>query len=227
MRDTETVLGIIRDRGSRGLPLEDVYRQLYNPNLYLYAYGRIYRNAGATTPGTTPETVDGMSLAKIGRIIEDIRYERYRWTPVKRTYIPKKGGKVRPLGLPTWSDKLVQEVMRLILEAYYDVQFSDRSHGFRPKRGCHSALTEVYHGWVGSKWLIEGDIRGCFDALDHTVLVSILAEKIHDNRFLGLIRALLKAGYLEEWRYHDTLSGSPQGGIITPPTMLQSCGIKA
>ncbi len=216
MRDTETVLGIIRNRGSRGLPLEDVYRQLYNPNLYLYAYGRIYRNAGATTPGTTPETVDGMSLAKIGRIIEDIRYERYRWTPVKRTYIPKKGGKLRPLGLPTWSDKLVQEVMRLILEAYYDVQFSDRSHGFRPKRGCHSALTEVYHGWVGSKWLIEGDIRGCFDALDHTILVSILAEKIHDNRFLGLVRSLLKAGYLEEWRYHDTLSGSPQGGIVSP-----------
>ena len=115
----------------------------------------------------------------------------------------------------------MQEVMRLILEAYYDVQFSDRSHGFRPKRGCHSALAEIYHGWVGSKWLIEGDIRGCFDALDHTVLVSILAEKIHDNRFLGLIRALLKAGYLEEWRYHDTLSGSPQGGIVTPPTIVQ------
>jgi len=216
MRDTDTVLGIIRNRGSRGLPLENLYRQLYNPNLYLTAYGRIYRNAGATTPGTIAETVDGMSLAKIDTIIEALRFERYRWTPVKRTYIPKKNGKLRPLGLPTWSDKLLQEVLRLLLEAYYDVQFSDRSHGFRPRRGCHTALTEIYHGWVGTKWLIEGDIRGCFDNLDHTVLVSILAENIHDHRFLALIRSLLAAGYLEDWRFHETLSGSPQGGIVSP-----------
>jgi len=118
--------------------------------------------------------------------------------------------------MPTWSDKLLQEVLRLLLEAYYDVQFSDCSHGFRPGRGCHTALTEIYHGWVGTKWLIEGDIRGCFDNLDHTVLMSILAENIHDHRFLALIRSLLAAGYLEDWRFHETLSGSPQGGIVSP-----------
>src|ERR1044072_5603301 len=131
MRSAETVLGIIHNRGRRGLPLEDVYRQLFNPALFLLAYGRIPRNAGAMTPGVTQETVDGMSLAKIGRIIDAMRHERYRFKPVRRTYIPKKNGKLRPLGLPTWSDKLVGEVVRLLLEAYYEPTFSDRSHGFR------------------------------------------------------------------------------------------------
>jgi retron-type reverse transcriptase len=163
MRTAEQVLGVIRDRGSRNLPLEDIYRQLYNKNLYLVAYARLYRNNGAMTPGTTAETVDGMSLAKIDQLIEQLRFERYRWTPVRRTYIPKKNGKQRPLGMPTWSDKLLQEVIRLILEAYYEPQFSPHSHGFRPERGCHSALGEIVTEWTGTKWFIEGDISGCFD----------------------------------------------------------------
>jgi group II intron reverse transcriptase/maturase len=217
MRTADTILGIIRERGRRGLPLEDIYRQLFNPQLYLLAYGRIYRNAGAMTPGTTPETADGMSLAKIEAIIEALRFERYRWTPVRRTYIEKQGStKLRPLGIPTWSDKLLQEVIRLILEAYYEPQFSDHSHGFRPDRGCHTALTTIYHRWVGTKWFIEGDIKECFSSLDHTVLLATLGEKLHDGRFLRLIANLLAAGYLEDWRYHATLSGSPQGGVVSP-----------
>ncbi len=216
MRTAETILGIIEDRGRRGLPLEDVYRQLYNPDLYLRAYGRIYRNDGAMTKGMTKETVDGMSQEKIETIIEQLRYERYRWTPVRRVYIPKANGKRRPLGIPTWSNKLLQEVMRAILEAYYEPQFSDSSHGFRPNRGCHTCLTQIQRGWTGTKWLIEGDIRGCFDNIDHTVLLSILRESIHDERFLRLIGNLLEAGYLEDWRYGETLSGTPQGGIISP-----------
>lgn len=216
MRSAETVLDIIRNRGSRGLPLDDVYRQLYNPNLYLLAYGKIASNTGATTPGVTAETADGMSLAKIATIIETLRYERYRWTPVRRTYIPKADGKRRPLGIPTWSDKLLQEVIRLILEAYYEPQFSARSHGFRPGRGCQTALSEIQHRWTGTVWFIEGDIRGCFDHLDHGVLLALLRERIIDNRFLRLIGNLLKAGYLEEWTYHAMQSGSPQGGIVSP-----------
>jgi retron-type reverse transcriptase len=140
MRNAETILAIIRDRGRRGLPLEDVYRQLYNPDLYLRAYGKIATNTGALTPGATQETVDGMSLAKIDAIISAVRAERYRWTPVRRTYIPKAKGKLRPLGISSWSDKLLQEVIRSILDAYYEPQFSDHSHGFRPGRGCHTAL---------------------------------------------------------------------------------------
>jgi len=216
MRNAETYLDIIRSRGQRGLPVDDFYRQLRNPEFFLQAYGKIYRNDGAMTPGVTDETVDGMSLKKIQAIIDDLDREAYRWTPVRRTYIPKKNGKLRPLGMPTWSDKLLQEVIRCLLEAYYEPQFSDHSHGFRPRRGCHTALREIYFHWRGTAWFIEGDIRGCFDNLDHSVLLSILREQIHDNRFLRLIENLLKAGYLEEWKYHGTFSGSPQGGIVSP-----------
>jgi len=217
MRNANGVLDIIRSRGSLKLPLEDVYRQLFNPDLYLLAYGNISANHGALTPGVTDETADGMSLKKIQAVIESLRYERFRWTPVRRIYIEKKRStKKRPLGLPTWRDKLVQEVLRLILEAYYDPQFSPRSHGFRPKRGCHTAIDEIYRTWRGTGWFIEGDISACFDSLDHQVLLSILGERIHDNRFLRLIDELLKAGYLEDWKYNATRSGAPQGGVVSP-----------
>jgi group II intron reverse transcriptase/maturase len=216
MRDAETVLGIIQDRGKRGLILEDVYRQLFNPSLYLRAYGRIYRNDGAMTPGATAETVDGMSQEKIAAIIEQIRSERYRWTPVRRVYIPKANGKMRPLGVPTWGNKLLQEVIRSFLEAYFEPQFSPPSHGFRPGRGCHTALTQIRQTWIGTKWFIEGDIKGFFDSIDHPVLLSILRETIHDERFVRLISELLEAGYLEDWSYRPTHSGAPQGGIVSP-----------
>ena len=216
MRDAETVLNVIRDRGKRGLPLEDIYRQLYNRELYLRAYGRLYSNQGAMTRGTTADTVDGMSLAKIDRLIDALRYERFRWTPVRRVNIPKPNGKTRPLGIPTWTDKLLQEVIRMILEAYYEPQFSDRSHGFRPLRGCHTALSEVAHTWTGTRWFVEGDIKGCFDNIDHDVMLSVLGDKLHDNRFLRLLKHLLKAGYMEDWKYGRTLSGTPQGGVVSP-----------
>jgi group II intron reverse transcriptase/maturase len=216
MRDAETVLSIIRERGRRRLPLGDVYRQLYNPELYLHSYGRLYRNDGAMTKGVTIETVDGMSLEKINGIIERIRWERYRWTPVRRVHIPKKGGKTRPLGIPTWSDKLLQDVVRSLLEAYYEPRFSDHSHGFRPGRGCHTALQRIKRVWHGTKWFIEGDIQGCFNNIDHTILLNILREDVTDNRFLRLVQHLLQAGYLEDWRYSPTLSGTPQGGTVSP-----------
>jgi len=216
MQNAETVLGVLRERGRRGLPLEEVYRQLFNPQLYLLAYGRIYANQGAMTPGVTGETADGMSLGKIDRIIDAMRHERYRFSPARRVHIPKKNGKTRPLGLPTWSDKLVGEVIRLLLEAYYEPQFSGRSHGFRPRRGCHTALTEVADTWTGTTWFVEGDISDCFGSLDHDLMIKILSENIHDNRFLRLIRNMLQAGYLEDWTWKATLSGSPQGGVTSP-----------
>ncbi|MGW7585915.1 reverse transcriptase domain-containing protein [Kitasatospora sp. NPDC054768] len=216
MQSAATVLGVLRERGRRRLPCNELYRQLFNPQLYLRAYGRIYANHGAMTPGATPETVDGMSQRKIDRIIEAMRHERYRFRPVRRVHIPKKNGSTRPLGLPTWSDKLVGEVVRLLLEAYYEPTFSDRSHGFRPRRGCHTALREVAHTWTGTSWFIEGDIADCFGSLDHQVLLSILGEKIHDQRFLRLVRNMLNAGYLEDWKWGATLSGAPQGGVASP-----------
>src|ERR1700716_4367818 len=149
--------------------------------MYLLTYGRMYSNQGGMTHGASQETVDGMSEAKIGRIIDAIRHERYRFSPARRVFIPKKNGKMRPLGLPTWSDKLVGEVVRLLLEAYYEPTFSDRSHGFRPRKGCHTALREVANTWKGTTWFIEGDVTDCFGSLDHEVMITALAEEIHDN----------------------------------------------
>lgn len=216
MQSAKTVLGVLRERGRNGLPCNELYRQLFNPHLYLMAYGRLYSNHGAMTPGVNGETADGMSVSKIERIIGEIRAERYTFSPAKRTYIPKRNGKMRPLGLPSWSDKLVGEVVRLLLEAYYEPQFSARSHGFRPQRGCHTALREIQNNWTGTTWLIEGDIADCFGSIDHEVMIRILSEKIHDNRFLRLIQQMLKAGYIEDWEYNTTLSGTPQGGVVSP-----------
>jgi retron-type reverse transcriptase len=213
MQNAETVLNVLRERGRRGLPCDELYRQLFNRELYLLAYGRLYSNDGAMTPGADGETVDGMSLARIGRIISAMRAERYRFRPARRVYIPKANGKKRPLGVPSWSDKLVGEVVRLLLEAYYEPRFSDRSHGFRPRRGCHTALSEARRTWTGTTWFIEGDISDCFGSLDHDVLLSILGEHIKDARFLRLIKGMLAAGYLEDWQWHATFSGAPQGGL--------------
>jgi group II intron reverse transcriptase/maturase len=218
MQNAETVLSVLRERGREGLPCDELYRQMFNKSLYLLAYGNIYSNQGAMTPGACNETADGMSEAKIEEIIAAMRGERYRFAPVRRVYIPKKNGKLRPLGLPSWSDKLVGEVARLLLEAYYEPAFSDHSHGFRKGRGCHTALRKVHETWTGTVWFIEGDISDCFGSTSHEILMKILAEKISDNRFLRLIRNMLKAGYMEDWQYHETLSGTPQGGVITPPT---------
>ncbi|WP_207401264.1 reverse transcriptase/maturase family protein, partial [Actinomadura roseirufa] len=216
MQNAETVLGVLRERGRRRLSCDELYRQLFNPQMYLLAYGRIYSNKGAMTPGSTGETADGMSQTRIDRIIGAMRHERYRFKPVRRVHIPKKNGKTRPLGMPTWSDKLVGEVVRLLLEAYYEPQFSEHSHGFRPGRGCHTALSRVARTWNGTTWFIEGDISDCFGTLDHQFMLSILAEKIHDARFLRLVRNMLRAGYLEDWKWHATLSGAPQGGVVSP-----------
>src|SRR5947209_16267942 len=216
MQTTDVLLGLLRERGQRGLPLTRIYRQLFNPNLYLTAYGRIYRNKGAMTPGVTEETADGMSLAKIETIIQAIKRERYQWQPARRTYLLKKNGKKRPLGMPVWSDKLLAEVMRMILDAYFDATFSDHSHGFRADRGCHTALREIYRTWTGTAWIIEGDIADCFGSLDHNLIISAIAEQIQDERFLNLVKQLLDAGYMDNWTFNKTFSGVPQGSILSP-----------
>jgi group II intron reverse transcriptase/maturase len=215
MQNTLKLSEIYRDRGRRRLPLERVYRQLFCSELYLQSYGKLYRNEGTMTPGATRETPDGMTLRKIHHIIESLRTERYRWTPARRTEIPKKKGGTRPLGLPTWSDKLLQDVLRSLLEAYFEPQFRESSHGFRPRRGCHTALARI-HQWKAITWFIEGDIAKCFERIDHTILLKLLGERIHDDRFLRLVSDLLQAGYLEDWRFHHTQSGTPQGGVISP-----------
>lgn len=216
MRKAETIIAVLQERGKAKSSLEKVYRLLYNQNLYLKAYSNIYPNKGAMTAGVTDETADSMSLDKIDDMIAEIRTERFRWTPVKRIYIPKKNGEMRPLGSPTWKDKLLQEVIRLILDAYYDRKFWKYSHGFRTGKGCHTALRDIGYTWKGTTWFIEGDIEKCFDQIDHEILIQIIGRDIKDNRFLRLLKNLLKAGYMEKWKYNATYSGTPQGGIVSP-----------
>lgn len=215
MRTAKTILTVIHERGKQDKPLERVYKLLFNRELYLIAYAKLYPNNGAMTKGVSEETIDGMSIQKIDRIIEQLRRETYYWRPARREYIPKKNGKHRPLGIPVWSDKLLQEVIRMILEAYYEPQFSEHSHGFRPKRGCHTALQEI-QTWKGTRWFIEGDISSYFDTIDHDVLITMLSRQIQDGRFIRLIKNMLEAGYLDDWKFHKTISGTPQGGVISP-----------
>jgi len=216
MQKAEQILQAVQKMGEKRTPLTRVYRSLFSEDLFLTAYDKIARNRGALTVGTENDTADGMSLKRIQHIIEDLRYERFKFHPARRIQIPKKSGGTRPLGIPNFTDKLVQEVLRMILEAYYEPRFRDSSHGFRPKRGCHTALTKLRYEFKGAAWFIEGDIRGCFDNIDHEVLMQILARDIQDGRLLNLLRMGLKAGYLEDWQYNRTYSGTPQGGILSP-----------
>ena len=193
-----------------------LYRYLLRDDVYKIAYKNLYANQGAATKGTDNDTADSFSQEYIDKIIMELSSGTYEPKPVRRTYREKKNGKLRPLGIPSFKDKIVQDIVRMYLEAIYEPIFSDRSHGFRPGRSCHTALTQITKGFNGIKWFIEGDIKGCFDNIDHDVLLSILTRKIKDSRFINLIRKFLKAGYMEEWKYHTTYSGTPQGGILSP-----------
>jgi group II intron reverse transcriptase/maturase len=216
LEQAQKYLAIGRKRGEENATLNRVGRTLRCKGLYLMAYAKLSANKGALTPGTDPEdTVDGMSLRRIDTIIKKLQEKTYQWKPTRRVYISKKDGRLRPLGMPGWEDKLLQEVIRMVLEAYYEPQFRECSHGFRPQRGCHTALDTVAK-WKGTRWFIEGDIKGCFDNIDHDRLIGILKRKIKDRDFLTLIKDMLKAGYMEKWTYHATYSGTPQGGIVSP-----------
>ena len=195
-----------------------LYRYLLRPDIYFVAYKNLYSNSGAATRGVNSDTADGFSEAKIARIIQSLTDETYQPSPVRRTHIEKRDNpkKKRPLGIPTFTDKLVQEVLRMVLEAVYEPVFLTVSHGFRPKRSCHTALTSLKKEFNGTRWFIEGDIKGCFDNIDHAVLVGLLHKKVKDARIIKLIYKFLKAGYMENWQYHKTYSGAPQGAGCSP-----------
>jgi group II intron reverse transcriptase/maturase len=209
-------MDVIRKVSSEGKRVTDCYRLMYKRELWLKAYAKLYPNPGNLTKGTTDETIDGMSLQKIDEIIQDLEKGKFSFSPVRRVYIPKANGKQRPLGVPNFRDKMVQEVMRIILENIYEPIFSENSHGFRPNRSCHTALLQIKRTWRGLTWCIEGDIKGFFDNIDHKKMIEILEKKIDDKRFILLVHNALKCGIMENWIYHNTYSGTPQGGIISP-----------
>ena len=217
MRSPERVLNSLNEHSKdSSYKFERLYRLLFNEELFYVAYQKIASNEGSTTKGSDGRSIDEMSLARIETLIASLKDESYQPHPSRRVHIPKKNGKMRPLGIPAFEDKLVQEVVRMILEAIYEGHFETTSHGFRPKRSCHTALLHIQKTFNGAKWFIEGDIKGFFDNIDHDVLVQILRERISDDRFIRLIRKFLKAGYVEDWTFHNTYSGTPQGGIVSP-----------
>ncbi|HBC30309.1 MAG TPA: group II intron reverse transcriptase/maturase [Clostridiales bacterium] len=217
MRNPVNVLKALSDKaGNSHYSYTRLYRNLYNPNLYLLAYTNIYANKGSMTKGTDNQTLSGMGKERIYKLIAKLKDHSYTPNPVRRQYIPKKNGKKRPLGIPSADDKLAQEVVRMILESIYEPVFSRYSHGFRPNRSCHTALVQIKNNFTGVKWFIEGDIKGCFDAIDHHLLISILRKRIKDEYFIALIWKFLKAGYLENRVFNQTYSGAAQGSVISP-----------
>ncbi|WP_242214576.1 reverse transcriptase domain-containing protein [Bacillus cereus group sp. BfR-BA-01383] len=217
MRNPKVVLSSLTSKAiEENYTFNRLYRNLYNIEFFLDAYAKIYPNKGSNTKGVNEDTIDGMSVKRIDTLIEKLRNQTYQPNPARRTYIPKKDGKLRPLGLPTFEDKLVQEVARKILESIYEPAFSENSHAFRPNRSCHTALKQIKHTFTGTRWFIEGDIKGFFDNIDHHILINILRRRIKDEKFINLIWKFLRAGYVEDWVFHKTFSGTPQGGIISP-----------
>lgn len=219
MRNPTDVLNSLSDKSKNPeYRFQRLYRNLYNPDFYLLAYKNIYANGGSMTLGVNSITIDGMSSQRIAKLIESLKDRSYQPNPARRTYIAKKNNpaKKRPLGIPSGDDKLVQEVIRMLLESIYEPNFSDASHGFRPQKSCHTALTKIQKTFTGAKWFVEGDIKACFDSFDHHVLIDILRKRIDDEAFISLMWKFLKAGYMEQWQYHMTYSGTPQGSGMSP-----------
>ena len=219
MQKANTILSILNQNSVRNKQyvFDRLYRNMFNQDFFMEAYRKMYAKPGNMTAGTDCKTIDGFKKSKVDELITKLRNEQYYPTPVRLVYIPKKNSKKkRPLGIPSFEDKLVQEVVRKMLNAIYEPIFLDTSHGFRPNRSCQTALHHIKSTCRGTKWVVEGDITGCFDNVDHDILLQILSRKISDGRFLELIRRFLKAGYFEFHQVKNSLSGVPQGGIISP-----------
>lgn len=217
MQSSENVLYNLSKRAKdKNFIFDRLYRNLYNTDFYYKAYANIYANEGSGTKGVTEETADGFGEERINAIIESLKDESYQPKPARRTYIPKKDGKKRPLGIPTFTDRIIQEICRMLLEAIYEPSFSESSHGFRPERSCHTALIQIKHTFTGINLFIEGDIKGFFDNINHQVLINILRKRISDEKFIRLMWKFLRAGYIEDWKFQKTYSGTPQGGIVSP-----------
>jgi group II intron reverse transcriptase/maturase len=218
MQKAEVVLTVLRKKSmqDKDFVFDRLYRNLFNPDFYMLAYSNMYAKEGNMTPGTDGKTIDGFNISLINGLIEEIKNETYYPNPSKRAYIKKKNGKLRPLGIPSFRDKLVQEVLRMLLEAIYEPIFRDSSHGFRPDKSCHTALLQVKNTCHGSTWAVEGDIKGFFDNIDHSIMLSLLSKKIADGRIIELVRRFLKAGYFEFHQVRDSLTGTPQGNGTSP-----------
>ncbi len=214
---TPEFLGIMHKLGTEHKTVSKVFRRMLDINLFIAAYTELAKNKGRLTPGIDNVTIDGTSINKLEKLIEKLRNKEFKWTPVKRVFIPKKNSHdKRTLGIPAWEDRVVQMVLKMVLESYYEPIFRQSSHGFRPNKGCHTALHQIRTIWQGTKWYIEGDIKGCFDNIPHETILKLLSERFEDNQLLSLIKGMLEAGYMEKWTLNETYSGTPQGGVVSP-----------
>jgi group II intron reverse transcriptase/maturase len=195
---------------------DPVYNILYDRRLFEIAYHNLKSKPGNMTPGINPETLDGISMEWIDGTIAQLKDESFSFKPGRRVQIPKANGGTRPLTVAPPRDKIVQEAIRIILSAIYEPSFSDNSHGFRPGKGCHSALRQVKTQFGSASWYIEGDISKCFDSFDHHTLMNIIEDKISDRRFTNLIWKALRAGYFEFREYKHSIVGTPQGSVVSP-----------
>jgi group II intron reverse transcriptase/maturase len=201
---------------AQGKRINGLFNLMKYDALWDAALNRVARNKGAKTPGVDGLTFKDFGPERLNRLKTSVLLNAYRPHPVRRVHIPKSNGKTRPLGIPTVQDRVVQEVVRSILERIYEPVFSQHSHGFRPARSCHTALENIRCTWSGMKWFVDVDIVGFFDNIDHDILLELLRKKIDDDKLIDLIRRMLKAGFIEDWKLNPTYSGTPQGGVVSP-----------
>lgn len=199
-----------------GKRVNGLHRLMGSPLLWEQGLRKIASNRGAMTPGIDGKTFEDFGPDSLAPLIASVVTGAYKPRPVRRVFIPKGKGKRRPLGIPTRDDRLVQEVARQLLERIYEPVFSKASHGFRPGRSCHTALEHVKAVWTGVKWLVDVDVAGFFENIDHDILLMLLRKRIDDEKFISLIRDMLKAGVMEGRVHTKTYSGTPQGGIVSP-----------
>lgn len=216
MQDPNVLLTILSKMAQKpDIKFDKLFQKLYNTDLWVMAYESIATKPSNMTPGSDGKTADGFGMGTIKRYIADLKASRYKPQPSQRTYVEKANGTMRPIGIPCFEDKVLQTVVKFILQAIYEPTFSNASHGFRPNRSCHTALLQV-KAQVGTRWWVEGDIRNFFDSMNHDTILRILSKRITDKRFLHLIGQFLKAGYIENWEYKKTYSGTPQGSNLSP-----------
>lgn len=206
----------ICNRRNENFKASDIYTLMFNTSMYEIAYHKLKSNPGNMTSGIDKVTLDGISLEVFHGIIQSMKDESFQFKPGRRVNIPKANGKTRPLTVAPPRDKIVQEVMRMILEAIFEPTFLDSSHGFRPNRSCHTALRQIKTQFGGASFFIEGDISKCFDSFDHTLLIELIKQRVNDERFIKLLWKTLKAGYVEFNRTKLSIIGTPQGSIISP-----------
>lgn len=180
------------------------------------AWEQIRRNKGSKTPGVNNTVAVNVDLALIEKLRRELEAGTYPPSPVRRGQIPKANGKQRPLGISNLEDRIVQQALRMLLEPIFEADFLSCSHGFRKGRSTHTALRDVAIGYAGASWIVEGDIESCYDSIPHGRLVEQLRRRIADEKVLQLIWRFLEAGYLEDWKFHKTYSGVPQGNVVGP-----------